>query len=75
MPGLLRPEATCPQCANPLLMLVDTTHGFHNGRAPEIAVTREYFHEKPAFGRRKRPCINKFRNYGIAQRERRNLEV
>lgn len=57
------------------MMLVDTEHGFENGRAPQIAVTREYFHQKPETGRRKRPCRKQFRNLEIARRERRNLEI
>jgi len=75
MPRRLRQSARCPKCDSEILAIVDTTHGFKRSRPPEFAVTREYFHEKPAFGRRKRRCVKKFRNYEIAQRERQNLEI
>lgn len=67
MPGELRPDATCPCCGTEMIALVDTA----NWRT----VTREYYHAKPAFGRRKRKCLKVFHNHELARRERRGLET
>ena len=68
MPGLLRPDATCPCCNTPLIAIVDTT--------TRATVTREYFHEKASpKARRKRRCIRKYRNNAETAAERRALEV
>jgi len=68
MPGQLKPSAACPMCLNPLEALVDTTNS--------KGVAREYFHAKPANGRRHaRFCVMFFGDLDAAQRERRGLEV
>lgn len=67
MPGELRPDAACPSCGTDMIALVDTSNA--------QTVTREYFHEKPAFGRRKRRCLKVFRNHDLAARERHALET
>ena len=70
MPGLLRPDAVCPRCKRPLSALVDTTHGYQDGKPPQIAVTREYFH-----GPHVRKCTATFEDIKDAQWERDALEV
>lgn len=67
MPGRLRPTATCPHCGDGLICIVDTMR--------RASVTREYFHAKPAFGRRRRFCVKTFRNLEVARMERRDLEA
>ena len=66
MPGELKPDARCPMCDTPLVALVDTTN--------LGGVSREYFHQRPIIGRRKRPCWKLFKNHALARRERRSLE-
>jgi hypothetical protein len=67
MPGQLKPDAECPVCENPLLMITDTSN--------EDGVTREYFHSKPTpKTRRHRPCRQYFASHVKAQAERNILE-
>lgn len=70
MPGLLRPDAACPFCGRSIIALVDTTHSHRNGKPPQIAVTREYFH-----GPRAPMCTATFKDYKKAHRERFALEI
>lgn len=68
MPGLLRHNARCPLCETPLCALVDHTN--------RLGVRRNYYHEKPDDGsRRKGPCSMMFTNREYAARERRGLEA
>ncbi len=72
MPGLLKRNAHCPKCGDPLLALVDTTQ-------PSGNVTRELFHDRwpgaSLKARRKRRCVQQFSDFDMAQRERNKLEV
>jgi hypothetical protein len=67
MPGELKPDAVCPLCEHPLLMITDTTNS--------DGVTREYYHQKlgPKH-RRKRFCRQYFVSHVKAQLERDELE-
>lgn len=67
MPGQLTRNAKCPLCNLQICALVDYTS--------RLSVRRNYYHEKPATGRRKYPCGQVFTNMEQARRDRRNLEV
>lgn len=62
MPGLLKPDAKCPECGEQLVALADTTNSKR--------VIREYFH----LNKRKR-CVARFDSHAVARIEREALEV
>jgi hypothetical protein len=67
MPGLLKPDAECPLCENPLEAIIDTSNS--------DGVTREYFHSKVMpKTRRHRPCRQYLASHTKAQLERETLE-
>lgn len=67
MPGLLKSNAKCPNCGDPLDALVDETS--------RAGVRREYFHGKRTRNaRRRRKCVRHFKDYAAARRERWSLE-
>lgn len=69
MPGQLKPDATCPECGDPLDAIADTTNGI-------TGVRRSYYHGKrgPKL-RRRLPCKQYFPNYEEAKRQRDGLEI
>ena len=67
MPGLLRPDANCPLCGDPLDFLVDETS--------TDAVKRTYYHGKRHPVRRQLPCKQTFVSHTKAHLERQMLEV
>lgn len=70
MPGLLRPDAVCPRCGDPLEVLIDTEN--------REGIQREYHHAKPhPKSRRKKFCKAFFavRDIEWGRKERRELEV
>lgn len=66
MPGLLRPDARCPHCDNPLDGLVDTTNS--------EGVTRELFHSR-VNGKRPKPCKINYVDHALAADVRMALET
>lgn len=70
MPGELKPDATCPECGDPLLAIIDTVSADR--------VIREYHHDKNSpKARRRRYCKAEYVGDGAkeyAKRERRELE-
>jgi hypothetical protein len=66
MPGLLRSNALCPRCGEPLEGLVDTSS--------TLCVIREYFHQKRGL-RRPTRCKFRFFDHKLAHAERYALEV
>lgn len=70
MPGELKPGATCPECGDPLLMILDTVNSER--------LIREYHHDKNSpHARRRRYCKREFVGDGpteYAKQERKNLE-
>jgi hypothetical protein len=68
MPGLLRPDAVCPMCEDPLEALVD--------ESSSDGVKRTYYHGKrhPKV-RRQLPCKQTFISHVKAHLEREMLEV
>jgi predicted transcriptional regulator len=68
MPGLLRSDATCPRCGDPLDAIVDETN--------RDGVTRKYYHGKRNLRvRRMLPCKVRFSDHDEAADERKALEV
>lgn len=68
MPGLLRPDAVCPLCEEPLVGLVDQTNS--------DGVKRTYYHGKSHPKRRRAlPCKQTFVSHVRAAIERQSLEV
>ena len=70
MPGQLKPDSLCPECGDPLLMIVDTVNSER--------LIREYHHDKthPRV-RRRRYCKKEFVGDGpqeYAKQERKGLE-
>lgn len=51
MPGQLKPDATCPECGEPLVALVDET-------SAQRVISTYYHGKNPAYPkrRRRRPC-------------------
>lgn len=74
MPGLLRPDATCPMCRDPLDALVDTSFA-----GALRTLKREYYHGKPdPHHRRRVKCTWRFVGdieVARAEKERTELEV
>ena len=62
MPGILRPDATCPLCGRTLTCLCDTTS--------QGGVQREYYHPDIAV-----PCVQVFLDFKKAHIERTMLEI
>ena len=68
MLGHLKPDATCPECGDPLSALVNTENS--------AGVEHKYFHGKRHEKVRRRiPCVAKFESHAVANIVRRSLEV
>lgn len=67
MPGMIKANAKCPECGDPLAALMDETS---DGR-----VIRKLYHEKVGKRRRRNPCTQNFTSLATASRFRARLEV